>query len=421
MKDIVRPVPPYAAAPCDGLPAGRQGFQVGVALMRKMELQGQTPEAAAAKLADQLYQQWGVGDASCGNGALLLLSIDDRQTYIVAGEGHLSTAHIVSVLERMKPKLRTGNYDRAVEGAIVDLGIALAQQAAGDDGGGGDGGSQPMTWPVWLFGAGFLGTILTLFARSRRQSVQRSQVQKLLEKLAREQEQARSTGRYPAASCPICFEDFSTGPSSDAAPSAPPQPGSSKASAAPSAPPLPGTSDEPAPSSKPAVEQPLLGEQKQRHPSSPPPQDAPAKPSELKRCTLPCGHTFCEPCMEQWLQTNSSCPVCRRPADDQGPSTSTRPPCDSTAQDGYLYDEEVLYRIDIMHRRFPIIITGPTRDHMRDHAQQGNLVDWSTFREHQMSMQAQADHAQSGSHGSDWGFSGGGHGGGATHGHGSSW
>ena len=53
--------------------------QVGVALMKKMDLQGQLPEEAAAGFAQQLFRSWGVGDTKCGNGAVLLLSTEDRQ------------------------------------------------------------------------------------------------------------------------------------------------------------------------------------------------------------------------------------------------------------------------------------------------------------------------------------------------------
>jgi hypothetical protein len=26
---------------------------------------------------------------------------------------------------------------------------------------------------------------------------------------------------------------------------------------------------------------------------------------------LPCGHGFCEPCISQWFQTRTTCPMCR--------------------------------------------------------------------------------------------------------------
>jgi hypothetical protein len=29
-------------------------------------------------------------------------------------------------------------------------------------------------------------------------------------------------------------------------------------------------------------------------------------------CKLPCGHIFCQECLERWLMTNPSCPICRR-------------------------------------------------------------------------------------------------------------
>jgi hypothetical protein len=29
-------------------------------------------------------------------------------------------------------------------------------------------------------------------------------------------------------------------------------------------------------------------------------------------CKLPCGHIFCQDCLERWLVTNPTCPTCRR-------------------------------------------------------------------------------------------------------------
>lgn len=63
--------------------------------------------------------------------------------------------------------------------------------------------------------------------RSHRQNRQKNECQRLLEKLKREQAIAAATHQYPAASCPVCLEDFDgsserRGEAATAAPSAPP-------------------------------------------------------------------------------------------------------------------------------------------------------------------------------------------------------
>lgn len=40
---------------------------------------GETPASQAAKFAEQLHDDWGVGDEECNNGVLLLLAIQERQ------------------------------------------------------------------------------------------------------------------------------------------------------------------------------------------------------------------------------------------------------------------------------------------------------------------------------------------------------
>ena len=68
-------------------------------------------------------------------------------------------------------------------------------------------------------------------------------MQSLLDKLKREQLHARQTGRYPAASCPICLADFPEAEGSqesEAHASHVHEHGSGHAT--PSAPPLPGSS-----------------------------------------------------------------------------------------------------------------------------------------------------------------------------------
>lgn len=54
--------------------------QVAVAVMQWMAVPaGEDPAEAARLFAKALHNEWGVGDAACNNGVLLLLSIDDRQ------------------------------------------------------------------------------------------------------------------------------------------------------------------------------------------------------------------------------------------------------------------------------------------------------------------------------------------------------
>ena len=71
--------------------------------MKKMSLQGQEPLQAAAAFAQHLFQQWGVGDSQCGNGAVLLLSVEDRQvsTLSVCSRSVLQLPSIITGFAKM--------------------------------------------------------------------------------------------------------------------------------------------------------------------------------------------------------------------------------------------------------------------------------------------------------------------------------
>ena len=61
--------------------------------------------------------------------------------------------------------------------------------------------------------------------QSHRRNRQKQDCQRLLDKLKREQAVAAATHQYPAASCPVCLEDFDNASERRAAvpaPSAPP-------------------------------------------------------------------------------------------------------------------------------------------------------------------------------------------------------
>jgi hypothetical protein len=156
-------------------------MKVAVAVMRKMEVPaGATPAQAAHDFAKALHERWGVGDAACNNGVLLLLAVEDRQVYISTGTGEKSCSCCVDVYKRrgpgvfcmlcpacaasssllssgaptpthrpqpplpagskdaltdsriediisdIRPPLRREDYDAAVERAVVDIGLGLA-------------------------------------------------------------------------------------------------------------------------------------------------------------------------------------------------------------------------------------------------------------------------------------------------------
>jgi uncharacterized membrane protein YgcG len=95
---------------------------------------GSTPESTAKSFATALHDQWGVGDVACNNGVLFLLSRDDRQVYISTGagaSGALDDAKLVGIIADMRPLLRKGEYDLAIEQAVVDIGLGLAGREPG--------------------------------------------------------------------------------------------------------------------------------------------------------------------------------------------------------------------------------------------------------------------------------------------------
>lgn len=56
--------------------------------MRAMDVAaGQAPADAARGFAKALHAAWGVGEAACENGVVLLVSVEDRQVYISTGAG----------------------------------------------------------------------------------------------------------------------------------------------------------------------------------------------------------------------------------------------------------------------------------------------------------------------------------------------
>lgn len=92
---------------------------------------------------------------------------------------------------------------------------------------------------------------------------------------------------------------------------------------------------------------------------------------EKRPLVLRCGHSFCEPCIQQWLKTKSSCPVCRKditddPDEPSNASTNQRSippdPCsDQLQRDNewrqQLWMTELGFRLRQLRRMYPDYIT----------------------------------------------------------------
>ena len=83
--------------------------------------------------ANELFRNWGIGDARLNNGVLLLIAKDDRAFRIEVGyglEGAITDGYAGSVLDAMKGEFRKENYSPAILQAYV----TLAQKAGAEYG-----------------------------------------------------------------------------------------------------------------------------------------------------------------------------------------------------------------------------------------------------------------------------------------------
>ncbi|KXZ41529.1 hypothetical protein GPECTOR_413g260 [Gonium pectorale] len=286
IKKIHAGLPPFSLGPCGR--AGPQGFQVAVALMFRMKKDGHPDiESATKAMATGLHDRWGVGDRRCDNGVLLLVSRSDRQLYISTGAGatQLLTYDVLGdILEDVRPLLRKGSYDDAIERAVMDIGLALAGRRVEPQPDRGNSFSKDDGIALGVFALAAGAMFSAAFWNDRRRRRRYNDCRSKLEKLKRDQAALRA-GSYNPTSCPVCLEDFT------------PEPGAAGSGAAAA-----GGSEAAA--------------------------GAAAAPEQQRRpLVLPCGHAFCEPCISKWLdQKKVTCPICRRPIDEEDSPTDTSAP-----------------------------------------------------------------------------------------------
>ena len=138
IEELLYSIVKNTASGCSYYHNGKPGFQIGVAVLNQMSgIPGEPVEETAKTFAKHLHDSWGVGHAGCDDGAMLLISILDRQLYVSTGKRAmklLSDDQIDIIIEEMKPYMLKKDYDKGVELAIVRMGEVFGIRSASNHG-----------------------------------------------------------------------------------------------------------------------------------------------------------------------------------------------------------------------------------------------------------------------------------------------
>ena len=179
------------------------GFQIGVVVLNRMSaIPGEPVEETAKTFAKHLHDSWGVGHAGCDDGAMLLISILDRQLYVSTGKRAmelLSHDQIDIIIEEMKPYMQKKDYDQGVEHAIVRMGEVFSGKVL--ERSTNYGHVVFCVLLIIIFGVGlYIGPM---------QEQERKRCKRKLKRIQDERDRARQSQKtYESKSCPICLEKF---------------------------------------------------------------------------------------------------------------------------------------------------------------------------------------------------------------------
>jgi uncharacterized protein len=100
------------------------GAQIAIVTLRSLE--GEPVE----DVATLLYKNWGIGQKGKDEGALFLLSIQDRKSRLEVGYGlepYIPDGVAGSILRQMRPALQANQFDAALATATAELGERVAR------------------------------------------------------------------------------------------------------------------------------------------------------------------------------------------------------------------------------------------------------------------------------------------------------
>jgi uncharacterized membrane protein YgcG len=340
--------------------AATKGVQVAVVMVGSID-SWYTPE----QFTRGVHDRWGVGDKRKNDGVVVMVAYHDRDIYISVGSGvpAMTDGAIAFTVEAMKAPLRAGQKGKALQDAVIHIGEFVAGTAAPAPASVRTSSSTDTNgvgfWIFFFVACAFIAIV----ARLRKPGAE-SRLQRLRDDVA-----AAHRNEYRATSCPVCFDDFES-PTANASNNANGRANEDR----------PAAGADAAPDAAPAT----------------------GPPRPKMPLSLPCGHTFCEPCLEEWLKSHNNCPVCRqdcfpneRPPQPQQPSRPTtsrpsfsvfrnrgQPSCSIVRSHRWGpqvvptmgwngYRTEFDYRLSRLRTLYPTQITAQTAETLRNSAAQG--------------------------------------------------
>ena len=302
--------------------------QIGVVIIQQMNkkfIGSKSIERSSELFAKSIHDNWGVGDKALNNGILLFLSISDRSIYISTGKGvkkMITNQVIDSLIDNMKPSLRMKKYSEAIEKCVVELGLifegkseTIAKYAArkrhenqsNHSSNDNDG---------YIFWGIFAIILISVGALAYYQSLKLKKLEKgkiAIEKFMKEIGDCKDGNNFLTKSCPICLDDFpaETLPQDDNIENL----------------------------IEPKTMSQTITHRKAKQPQSNNPSpvivdendatgvssgvnlgNIASETSEVESVSphrpmaLPCGHTFCFSCLNQYLKSENGtkCPICRK-------------------------------------------------------------------------------------------------------------
>lgn len=179
------------------------GFQIGVAVLNRMRsIQDESVAESAEKFAKHLHDSWGVGHSGCDDGAVLLLSIVDRQVYMSTGKRAmevLSDGQIDIIIHEMKAYLKNKDYDNSVKLAVERMGEVFSGRVL----------EHPNNYNITIFGIFMLVVVCIGLYIGHKQDEERENCTEKLQRIQEERDRANQSQKsYESKSCPICLEEF---------------------------------------------------------------------------------------------------------------------------------------------------------------------------------------------------------------------